>query len=176
MALIDQHAGAAARHVEAAAAAGRSRRIVSGPEEALLALGEDQRLALVEDVVAGGHHIGAGAQHLAQYVLGDAEAAGGVLAVHHHEIERVLNNQRRQLLDHRVAAAASQEITQKQKPHRHRLACSWSIVSVSFSVTIQSSRTSCGSDGIVSTSCVAKAMPMSFGLTPRTASLASARS
>ena len=49
----DQHAGAAARHVEAAAAAGRPRRIVERPQETVLPLGEDQRLALVEDVVAG---------------------------------------------------------------------------------------------------------------------------
>ena len=49
----EEYAGAAAR-----GAGG----IVGRAEEALLMRGEDQRLALVEDVVAGGHHVGAGVE------------------------------------------------------------------------------------------------------------------
>ena len=51
-------------------------------------LDEDQRLALIPHMVAGGHHVGAGVEQLGQDLLGDAEPAGGVLAIDHHEIAR----------------------------------------------------------------------------------------
>ena len=44
-------------------------------------------LALVEDMVAGGHHVGAGVDRLAEYLLGDAETAGRVLAIDDDEVE-----------------------------------------------------------------------------------------
>ena len=57
--------------------------------------GEDKRLALVEDVVAGGHHVGAGVEDRAEHLLGDAEAAGRVLAVDDDEIEPVVGDDAR---------------------------------------------------------------------------------
>ena len=62
-----------------------------------MALDEDERLALVEHVVARGHHVGAGVEQLDQDLLRDAEAACGVLAVHHHEIEAIALAQIRQM-------------------------------------------------------------------------------
>ncbi len=85
--------------VEAGALARRAGREIDGPEQAVVTLDEYQRLALVADVIAGGHHVGAGVEQLGQDRLGDAEAAGGVLAVHHHEIGAVALAQSGQRLD-----------------------------------------------------------------------------
>ena len=49
----DQDARAVPRHEEAGAAARRAGGIVERPEQARLALDEDERLALVEGMVAG---------------------------------------------------------------------------------------------------------------------------
>ena len=49
-------------------------------------LDEDQRLALVPHMIAGGHDVGAGVEQLGQDLLGYAEAAGSVLAIDHDEI------------------------------------------------------------------------------------------
>ena len=91
----DEDAGAVPRHEDAGAAPRRAGGIVERTEEAVLPLGEDQRLALVEDVVAGGHHVGAGVDDPAKDLLGDAEAAGGVLAVDGDEIDAMVGDQRR---------------------------------------------------------------------------------
>ncbi len=56
-------------------------------------LDEDQRLALIPHMVAGGHHIGAGVEKLGQNLLGDTEPAGGVLAIDHHEMRAVARAQ-----------------------------------------------------------------------------------
>ena len=84
----DQHVRTGLRLEYPRAAAGRSRRIVDGAQQPGLALDEDERLLLVEGVVAERHHVGAGLQDLLEDGLGDAEAAGRVLAVDGDEIER----------------------------------------------------------------------------------------
>src|SRR5262249_49825854 len=78
------------------------------------------RLLLVPDMVAGGDHVGAGGVELGAQLLGDAEAAGGVLAIDHDEIERQLAAQPRQLLEQRLAPRPSDDIAEKQPPHRTR--------------------------------------------------------
>ena len=50
--------------IHAGAAAGRAFRVVGGPQEAVGALREVERLALVPDVVAGRHNVGAGRDRL----------------------------------------------------------------------------------------------------------------
>ena len=85
----DEHPRPVPGEEDAGAAPGRAGGIVGRPEEPLLVGGEGQRLALVEDVVAGGDHVGPGIEEGAEHLLGDAEAAGGVLAVDHDEIEPV---------------------------------------------------------------------------------------
>ena len=72
-----------------------------GLQQAVMALDEDERLALVPDMIAGGHHIGAGVEKLGQDLLRDAEAAGGVLAIDHDEIGAIALAQSRQFLDDR---------------------------------------------------------------------------
>jgi hypothetical protein len=56
----DHHARAVAGDVEPRALAGRALGKIGRAQETLLARRERQRLALVPDVVAGGHHVGAG--------------------------------------------------------------------------------------------------------------------
>ena len=83
----DQHARAVFRLDQRRAAARRAGRIIDRPDQARRALDEDQRLLLVPGVIAKRDGVGAGIDQLAVDRLGDAEAAGGVLAIDHHEIE-----------------------------------------------------------------------------------------
>ena len=79
------------------AAPRRAGRIIGGADQARLALDEHQRLALVEGVIAERDRVGAGGEKFLADRLGDAEAAGGVLAVDDDEIEPPALAQRRQL-------------------------------------------------------------------------------
>ena len=76
-----QHVRAVRRLDQSRAAARRARRIVDRAQQPVVALDEDERLLLVEGVVAERHRVGAGLQQLLEDRLGDAEAAGRVLAV-----------------------------------------------------------------------------------------------
>ncbi len=113
-----QHARAVAGDVEPGALAGRSLGKIGRAQETVLARREGQRLALVPDVVAGRHHVGAGRDRLAKDLLGDAEAAGGVLAVDDDEIEPEIGNQAGQLFPHRRAAGLADHVAEEEKPHR----------------------------------------------------------
>ncbi len=96
---------------------GRAGRIVDRPQQPLLALDEDQRLLLVAGVVAERDDVGAGAEQVLEDGLGDAEAAGGVLAVDGDEVELVAGAQLGQLLDHGLAAGAAYHIAEEQQTH-----------------------------------------------------------
>ncbi len=85
--LIDQHPRAGRGLEDVGAAAGRAGGIVGGADQPRLALDEHQRLALIEGVVAERDRVDAGGEALLADGLGDAEAAGGVLAVDDDEIE-----------------------------------------------------------------------------------------
>ena len=91
--------------------------IVDRPQQPRLALDEHQRLLLVEGVVAERHHVGAGIEQLLEDGLGDAEAAGRVLAVDDDEIELVALAQAGQRIDDRLAAGAADDIAEKQQTH-----------------------------------------------------------
>ena len=73
--------------ISGGAAARRAGRIVDRPDQARRALDEDQRLLLVPGMIAERDGVGAGVEQFAIDRLGDAEAAGGVLAVDDDEIE-----------------------------------------------------------------------------------------
>ena len=75
------------------AAAGRALRKIERSNEARRALDEDQRFALIPRVVAERDRIRAGIDQLIVDDLGDAEAAGGVLAVDDDEIELPIGNE-----------------------------------------------------------------------------------
>lgn len=107
----------------------RAGREVDGPDQPVLTLDVDQRVALVPHVVAGGHHVGAGIKDVLEDCLGDAETGGGVLAVHDDEVDGVGLHQARKRVHHGLAAAASDQIAKKQKTHviprprRNRRSC-----------------------------------------------------
>ena len=83
----DEHARAVLGLDHGGAAARRAGRIVDRPDQPRRALDEDQRLLLVPGMIAERDGVGAGVDQLAIDRLGDAEAAGGVLAVDDDEIE-----------------------------------------------------------------------------------------
>ena len=74
--------------------------IIERADQPRRALDEHQRLALVPGVIAERDGVGAGVDQLVVDRLGDAEAAGGVLAVDDDEIELPVGDQPRQPLEH----------------------------------------------------------------------------
>ena len=71
-------------------------------------------------MVAAGHRIGAGVEELLVDRLGDAEAAGGILAIHRDEIEPPVAHQPGQTLEQDGAAAAAHDVADKQDTHALR--------------------------------------------------------
>ena len=82
-----QHAGAVLGVDQRGAAAGRAGRKIDRAQQLRRALDEHQRLALIPGMIAAGDDVGAGVDELVIDRLGDAEAAGRVLAVDGDEIE-----------------------------------------------------------------------------------------
>ena len=52
--------------------------IIDWAQQPVLPLDIDKRVTLVPDMVARGHHIGSGVQHILQDGFGNPEAGGGV--------------------------------------------------------------------------------------------------
>ena len=152
----DEHACAVPRRKDVGAAPRRAGRIVERAQEIVVPRGEDQRLALVPDVVARRHAIGAGVDEALKNLLGDAEAAGGVLAVDDDEVEAVPGDQAGQQVAHDGTPRAAHDVAEEEQPQTKASAR----ISPS-SVAIAGSVTSCGSSGTASTSWQAKAIPAS---------------
>ena len=112
-----QHARAVARLDQRRAAAGRAGREVDRAQQPRRALDEDQRLLLVPGMVAAGDHVGAGIDELLVDRLGDAEAAGRVLAVDGDEIELPFGDELRQPLEQDRAPAAAHDVADEQNAH-----------------------------------------------------------
>ena len=113
----DQNARAVPGQVDAGAAAGRALGIIGGAQEAVLARGECQRLALVPDMIAGGDDIGACGERGLENLFRDAETAGRVLAVDDDEIEPEIGNQAGKLLPHRRPPRFAHHVAEKEKSH-----------------------------------------------------------
>ena len=114
----DEHARAVLRLDQRRAAARRAGRIIDRPDQARRALDEDQRLLLVPGVIAERDRVGAGVDEFAIDRLGDAEAAGGVLAIDHDEIELPVANEARQALVDDGPPAAADDIADEENAHR----------------------------------------------------------
>ena len=80
------------------AAAGRAVRIIDRADQPRRSLDEHQRLALIPGMIAERDGVGAGIDQFVVDRFGDAEAAGGVLAVDHDEVELPIGDQPRQPL------------------------------------------------------------------------------
>ena len=113
----DQHAAPLRASIERGAAPRRAGGILAGRISAVLALDEDQRLALVPGMVAERHGIGAGIEQLVADRLGDAEAAGGVLAVDDDAIEVPAGAEGGQVALNGLATRPADDITQKKNAH-----------------------------------------------------------
>ena len=107
----DEHVGAVAGFVEAGATSGRALGEVERADELRLALDEDEGVLLIEGVIAERDAVGARVEQFFGDGFGDAEPAGGVLAVHDDEIERVRRAQFRQGFDHGFTARAADNVT-----------------------------------------------------------------
>ena len=92
-------------------------RIVERADQARLAHDIGQGLALVPAVVAERQDIGAGGEDLARRVLGDAEAARGVLGVDHHEVEFEVAPQPRKMIRKPIAPGLADHVTEKCQSH-----------------------------------------------------------
>ena len=65
-------------------------------------------------MVAERHHVDAGIDEFAEDGFGDAEAAGGIFAVQHHQIERPVGDQAGQPLMDDGAPGAADHVADKQ--------------------------------------------------------------
>ena len=109
---------ASRRRVNIRSASRRARRVVHGPQQTGLPLDENQRLALVEGVIAERHAIRAGLQKFVADGLGDAKAAGGVLAIDDDEIQLPELAQPRQPRQQGGTAGAADHIADEQQTER----------------------------------------------------------
>ena len=111
----DQHARAVLGFDQRHAAAGRAGGEIDRAKQLGRALDEDQRLLLVPGMIAAGHRVGAGVEELLVDRLGDAEAAGGILAIHRDEIEPPVAHQPGQTLEQDGAAAAAHDVADEEE-------------------------------------------------------------
>ena len=115
----DQHGLAGMGLEQIGPGAGRihQARVVGRADQARLAHDIGQGLALVPAVVAQGQAVGPGHEQLFRRILGDAEAAGGVLGIDHHEVELQLPLQAGQMIAQTVPAGLADNITKKSQSH-----------------------------------------------------------
>src|SRR5579862_4083374 len=138
------------------AAARRAGGIVDRTDQLWRALDEHQRLFLIPGVIAERDGVRAGLHQFTIDRLGDAETAGGILAVDYDQIELPVANEFGQTLIDDRAPAAADDIADEKNAHaqlpRRSIA--------SRSVSTRSRRASRSVAGILGTSCAAKARPM----------------
>ena len=94
-------------------------RIVRRPDQPRRALDEDQRFLLIPGVVAERDGVGAGVDQFLVDRLGDAETAGGVLAVDDDEIERPVADHARQMFGDRGAPRPADDIADEKNTQDH---------------------------------------------------------
>ena len=109
------------------AASRRAGGEIGRADQARLALDEHQRLALIERVIAERHGVDADGEEFLENGLGEAEAAGGILAIDDDEIEPPAGAQKGNLLRDGGASRPSDDVAdEKQTDHRSlkRMVCS----------------------------------------------------
>ena len=83
-----------------------------------MTLDVDERVLLIERMVAERHAIGAGIEQVGQDGFGDAEAASGIFAVDDDEIECIALDETGKRVANHVSARATDDIAEKQKTHQ----------------------------------------------------------
>ena len=115
---VDDHDLLPTRRLEQVGApARRAGGKVDRPQQPLVLGDVGNDLALVPGMVAGGDAVDTGLVELGADLGGDAEARRRVLAVHDHEVEAELAPETRDLLDHRIAAGAADDVATEQNFH-----------------------------------------------------------
>ena len=128
--------------------------IIERPDQPRRPLDEYQRLFLIPGMIAQRDRVDAGLDQLAIDRLGDAEAAGRILAIGDDKIELPVAHQCRQALDDHGPPAPPDNVADEKNAHAQPF-----IAITSRSVSTRSSRASRSVAGTVGTSCIAKAMP-----------------
>ena len=108
------------------AASRRAGGEIGRPDQARLALDEHQRLALIERVIAERHGIDAHGEEFLENILGEAEAAGRVLAIDDDKIEPPAGAQKGNLLKDGGASRPPDDVAdEKETDHRSlkRIVC-----------------------------------------------------
>ena len=113
----DQDARAVPGLDHGGAAPGRAGRIIDRTDELRRAFDEHQRFALVPGVIAERDRVHAGIEEFVEDALGDAEAAGRVLAVEHNAIELPFGDQPGQAFGHDRAAGTADHVADEQHAH-----------------------------------------------------------
>ncbi len=106
---------------EIAAVAGRAGGVVRRPQQARLDADVVERLFLVPDVIAGGHHVDAAVEQLLADLARDAEAGGRVLGVGDDEIDAVVVDDRLQSLAHELASGTPDDVADEKDAHGPQL-------------------------------------------------------
>ena len=110
----DQRALAVLGVDQGRAAARRMARKIQRTDQARRALDEDQRLLLIPGVVAERDRVRAGIEQFLVDRLGDAEAAGGILAIDDDEIERPVTDHAGQMFGDGGAAGLADDVTDEE--------------------------------------------------------------
>src|SRR5262249_16494353 len=102
---------------EGRAATWRAGREIDRTQKPGRALDEYERLLLIPRMIAPSHRISRGMEKLVVERFGDAEAAGGVLAIDGDEVELPVGDQARQTFGHSRTSAAANDVADEENTH-----------------------------------------------------------
>ncbi len=116
----EQDARAALGFAQGRAVAWRTGGKIDRAKQLRRAFDEDERFLLIPGMIAAGDGIGACIDQFAIDRFGDAETAGGVLAIDRDEIELPVANETGQALNDDGPPAAADDIADEQNAHAQR--------------------------------------------------------
>jgi len=96
---------------------------VQRTQDPRLAVDECRHVALVEGMIAQRQAIGPGVQQPSGMGGRQARAIGGILAIHHHEIQPPRRAKPLQTVTDRIASRPADHVAKKQYPHGSALGC-----------------------------------------------------
>ena len=146
-----QHAAAAGRLVEIAAAPRCRFGIIDRAQDAIFLVDVSENFLLVGPVIAGGNHVYPHGEIFLGDGAGEAEAARRIFAIGDDQVGLEGGFQGRQLMRHGIAARLADHIAQEKNIHRAAPENSLK----PCSVRMPSSAISCGSCGSEAVSCAA---------------------
>ena len=108
---------AVARTCEVTAIARHAGRVVGRPQETRLGSDVVERLLLVPDVIARGHHVDAEVEDLLANLARDTETAGRVLRVGNDEVDLMALDEAGQALTQQITSRFADDIADEEQPH-----------------------------------------------------------